>query len=222
VQSYVTVDKNYCIYLAPSEQLIRQHAEESGFPANAISEVKAVNRANRFRVTTRLALAKRFGSDSSTKQIDKKMGDISMKRLTLLVITLFSLGLAGSVQAADRVWEDGSVWSITYAQTKPGQFNAYMEDLNKVWRVFTEREMQDGDILSYRVLQVPTPRDGEPNVMFLVEYRNWAAFDKGVEYFDKLSAEIMGSTEKSDAASIDREALRTLRGGLTAQEVKFK
>jgi hypothetical protein len=42
VQSYVTADKIYCIYLAPSEQLIRQHAEESGFPANAISEVKAV------------------------------------------------------------------------------------------------------------------------------------------------------------------------------------
>ena len=97
-----------------------------------------------------------------------------------------------------------------------------MEDLNNVWRVFTEREMQDGDILSYRVLQVATPRDDEPNVMFLVEYKNWAAFDKGVEYFAKLSKEIMGSTEESDAASIDRAALRTLRGGLTAQEVKFK
>jgi hypothetical protein len=43
-----------------------------------------------------------------------------------------------------------------------------------------------------------------------------------VEYFDKISAEIMGSTEQSDAASIDREALRTLRGGLNAQEVVFK
>ena len=42
VHSYVTDDKIYCVYLAPSEQLIRQHAEESGFPANKISEVKAV------------------------------------------------------------------------------------------------------------------------------------------------------------------------------------
>jgi hypothetical protein len=42
VQSYVTADKIYCVYLAPSEQLIRQHAEQSGFPANAVSEVKAV------------------------------------------------------------------------------------------------------------------------------------------------------------------------------------
>lgn len=42
VQSYVTADKIYCIYRAPSEALIRQHAETAGFPANAISEVKAV------------------------------------------------------------------------------------------------------------------------------------------------------------------------------------
>jgi len=42
VQSYVTADKIYCVYLAPSEELIKQHAEESGFPANTISEVKAV------------------------------------------------------------------------------------------------------------------------------------------------------------------------------------
>lgn len=145
-----------------------------------------------------------------------------MKKLAIIIFSLFSLTLAASVLAADRVWEDGSVWAIQYAKTKPGKFNAYMEDLNKVWRAFTEREMQDGDVLSYRVLQVPAPRDGEPNVIFLVEYKNWAAFDKGVEYFDKLSEEIMGSIEQSDAASIDREALRTLRGGLTAQEVKFK
>ena len=42
VQSFVTGDKIYCVYIAPSEDLIRQHAEQAGFPANSISEVKAV------------------------------------------------------------------------------------------------------------------------------------------------------------------------------------
>ena len=41
VHSYVTDDKIYCIYRAPSEDLIRQHAQQAGFPANKISEVKA-------------------------------------------------------------------------------------------------------------------------------------------------------------------------------------
>jgi hypothetical protein len=41
VQSFVTDDKIYCIYRAPDAELIRQHAEQAGFPANRISEVKA-------------------------------------------------------------------------------------------------------------------------------------------------------------------------------------
>lgn len=41
VHSYVTDDKIYCIYRAPSEDLIRQHAETAGFPANTISQVRA-------------------------------------------------------------------------------------------------------------------------------------------------------------------------------------
>ncbi|MEO5773121.1 MAG: DUF4242 domain-containing protein [Sphingomicrobium sp.] len=42
VHSYVTDDKIYCIYRAPSEDLIRQHAETAGFPANKISQVRNV------------------------------------------------------------------------------------------------------------------------------------------------------------------------------------
>ena len=42
VQSYVTDNEINCIYIAPSEDLIRRHAEQSGFPANAIMEIRAV------------------------------------------------------------------------------------------------------------------------------------------------------------------------------------
>ena len=42
VQSYVTNDKVYCIYIAPNEALIREHAAQGGFPANRISEVKTI------------------------------------------------------------------------------------------------------------------------------------------------------------------------------------
>ena len=42
VHSYVTDDKIYCVYRAPSEDLIRQHAETAGFPANSIAQVRAV------------------------------------------------------------------------------------------------------------------------------------------------------------------------------------
>ncbi|HUR24119.1 MAG TPA: DUF4242 domain-containing protein [Acidimicrobiales bacterium] len=42
LQSYVTTDKIYCVYMAENEAAVREHAAKGGFPANAISRVAAV------------------------------------------------------------------------------------------------------------------------------------------------------------------------------------
>jgi hypothetical protein len=42
IQSFVTGDKIYCVYIAPDEQVIREHAKQGGFPANRIAEVTLV------------------------------------------------------------------------------------------------------------------------------------------------------------------------------------
>jgi hypothetical protein len=42
VHSYVTDDKIYCFYIAPTEDAIREHARQGGFPANRVSEVRAI------------------------------------------------------------------------------------------------------------------------------------------------------------------------------------
>jgi hypothetical protein len=42
VQSYVTGDKIYCVYIAPDAEMVREHAAQGGFPANSVSEVKSV------------------------------------------------------------------------------------------------------------------------------------------------------------------------------------
>jgi len=42
LQSYVTGDKMYCVYLAPNEELVRKHAKEGGFPASAVNEVSTI------------------------------------------------------------------------------------------------------------------------------------------------------------------------------------
>jgi hypothetical protein len=42
VQSYVTGDKIYCVYIAPDEAVVREHAKRGGFPANRVSQVRAI------------------------------------------------------------------------------------------------------------------------------------------------------------------------------------
>ena len=40
VQSYVTEDRIYCVYIAPDEAVVREHARRGGFPANKVSEIR--------------------------------------------------------------------------------------------------------------------------------------------------------------------------------------
>jgi hypothetical protein len=42
LQSYVTEDKIYCVYIAPNEEMVREHAQQGGFPANRVSKVASV------------------------------------------------------------------------------------------------------------------------------------------------------------------------------------
>ncbi len=42
VQSHVTDDKLYCVYIAPNEEMVREHARQGGFPANRVSAVRSI------------------------------------------------------------------------------------------------------------------------------------------------------------------------------------
>lgn len=42
VQSYVTDDKIYCVYIAPDEAAVREHAQQGGFPANKVSRIRTI------------------------------------------------------------------------------------------------------------------------------------------------------------------------------------
>jgi len=42
IQSYVAGDKIYCVYIAPNEKMVREHAHQGGFPANVVSEIKSI------------------------------------------------------------------------------------------------------------------------------------------------------------------------------------
>jgi hypothetical protein len=42
VHSYVTTDKIYCVYIAPNEEMVREHARQGGFPANVVTEISAI------------------------------------------------------------------------------------------------------------------------------------------------------------------------------------
>ena len=146
------------------------------------------------------------------------------KLFAVLSLVLFASLGSTSVFAQDhsRGWEQGYVVQVTEVHTKDGMFNAYINDLSNVWRKFLDAQKEEGDVIRYGMYSNVSQREGEPDLFLTVTYKNWAAFDRGVEYFEKLGAQILGSTEEMREAGIDRGELRTIGSTYTLREITFK
>ena len=151
------------------------------------------------------------------------MKSSSSWRLTALIVSLaFLTSSVAFAQDHTRNWESGYVVGVTEVHLKDGMLNAYMNDLNAHWRKFLEAQKADGDVISYAIYMVSDSREGEPNLLLTVTYKNWAVFDRDQDYFDALIEKIFGSDENARAAGVERSELRTFGGSYTLQEVKFK
>ena len=135
-------------------------------------------------------------------------------------VTFCGLG-AAQAQTAERVYDQGPVWVITWVETKPGMFDDYLAYIGSKWRELNETDKRAGRILDYKVLAVDSPRDHEPDVMLMIEYPNMAAFDRPLAESEATAAKVFGSVVKSNQAFASRETLRTNRGGVIARELKF-
>ena len=143
-------------------------------------------------------------------------------RISFVVILLCLFVIPVQAQSSDRVYEQGSVWTISYVETKPGHFDDYLTNLSNVWKKYLDENVKNGKVLSYKILSVNSPRDAEPDLILLVEQKDWAVFDTPDEYWDGVAKKVQGSLDKAKQANIKREELRTLRGSQTAVELIFK
>jgi len=148
-----------------------------------------------------------------------------MKLSIRYLLSTIALGFltVSIAQADDRAYDDGgSVWAVSFIETKPGHFDDYIENLNQIWRRYLDQQIKDGHVRSYKMIPIAFPRDGEPNLMLMVEFKNWAAFDLRNDYYDKLAAKLQGGVDEATKSNVDREAIRSLRGGFAGREITFK
>jgi len=139
------------------------------------------------------------------------------------LVLFAALGSTSAVaQDHSRGWEQGYIVQVTEVHTKDGMFNAYINDLSNVWRKFLDAQKEDGDVIRYGMFSNANPREGEPDLFLTVTFKNWAAFDRGVEYFENLGSQVLGSTEEMREANIDRGELRTIGSTYVLQEITFK
>ncbi len=144
-----------------------------------------------------------------------------MAALAVLLAASF-ISSAATAQNHRRNWEDGTILQVTNIHIKPGMFNAYINALNGLWRVFLEQQKKDGNVVASRMWGNAAARKGEADLILTVEYTNWAAFNLGVEYFEVISVKLRGSLENMRQLNVAREELREIGSTFNLQEVKFK
>jgi hypothetical protein len=125
-------------------------------------------------------------------------------------------------QTAERTYENGPVWQISYIETKPGMTDEYLAYINGPYRALQQAAMKRGDVIAFHTLEVDSPRDHEPDVILIIEYKNMGSLDRSRTELDKDTAAVFGSTPKSNQAAVKREDIRILRGGLKARELLAK
>jgi hypothetical protein len=147
---------------------------------------------------------------------------MNLFKLALCASLLAIAGTSAWAQDHSRSHEPGVVLALTHVHTKPGMFNAYINDLKANWRRSMEAQKEAGHVLSYGMYTVVAPREGEPDLVLRVTYPNWATFDRSPEYWEELMEATFGSQDAMREAGIKREELRTIGNEFLLQELKFK
>lgn len=142
-----------------------------------------------------------------------------MKKLLLCVILL----IPGLLHAQDQHFDAGTYWQVTSVETKPGMFDAYIENLDGLWRKQMDMLKEDGKVVSYRMFTNVSPRHGEPDLYLMVEWSSAAAMmDTPVEYWNEMTKKLTGSLDASRDRAIKREDMRTIMSDSVLREISFK
>jgi hypothetical protein len=146
----------------------------------------------------------------------------AIRRLVILVLYgVLSLGSA-IVYGQEKPYTEGSVWYITMIRVKPGMLDVYMRDVLPLRKKINEEAMKQGLILSDRVFSGPSSGRDDFDVMFLTEYKNWAAFDGISAKYDAIERKIIGSEEKAVQLMTKRTEVREIIGEKPMQELVIK
>ncbi len=133
---------------------------------------------------------------------------------------LLAFGTAASAQSSS--YTPGSVWTFTNVAIEPGQFENYMDFLDKEYKKTNDFGIKEGYILSYHVFQVNNARAGEPDLILAVESKDYLTNAQQLDIQKKYEAFMAKDNRKLTNESGERKVMRKFVGGMELQELKLK
>jgi len=119
-------------------------------------------------------------------------------------------------------YNEGSVWTLTMIKTKTGLADEYIKQITGTVKPVYDEEKKQKVILDYKILSGEAADPHDFNILILVEYPNWAAFDTLRAKMDPVIAKVMGSEAQQKELAVKRLDVREILGTKTMREITLK
>jgi hypothetical protein len=151
----------------------------------------------------------------------------AMHTKVFLIITL-SLALAAFSSAQNKTsgssapYTEGPVWTLTMIKTKTGLSDEYLKQITGTVKPVYDEEKKQKIILDYKILMGDAADPHDFNILILVEYPNWAAFDNLRDKMDPIVDKVMGTQDQQREVAVKRLDIREILGSKTMREITLK
>ncbi|MEP6609966.1 MAG: hypothetical protein ABJA83_15025 [Burkholderiaceae bacterium] len=142
------------------------------------------------------------------------------KQFAVILMTLVVFILPATAQ--ELSYTPGTVWNFSNIQVEPGQLQRYLDYLAGDWKKLNEFGKKEGYVVSYHVFSVNNARNGEPDLILAVEYRDYYNNAQQLAQQKKLEAFLASDIRKMESQSGERKSTRKLSGGMELQELNLK
>lgn len=147
-----------------------------------------------------------------------------MKMMKSLIIgaTVMAATLATPAMAQESSYKPGTVWEAGRIDVLPGQFENYMDWLATQWKKIQELGKAEGIVVEYHVLATNNPRAGEPDLILIVEYKDYLTTAQQEAFRKKVNAMMSQDDRAAGAAGAARGKMREQLGSTEYQELVLK
>jgi hypothetical protein len=147
--------------------------------------------------------------------------------LSIVLLLFFFVGISGISYSQDEdVYDQGTVWSLTFVRTGANVADDYLKDLSKTWKASMDEAVKEGLIVSYKVLFGAAANEDDYNIVLMIENENMAVFDSNPERdakWDVIQKKIEESMKgEFDGTVKNYENIRQLYGTKLMREIYLK
>lgn len=145
-----------------------------------------------------------------------------MKTFVAGAAMLIAAAQVTPVMAQESSYKPGTVWQAGRIDVLPGQFENYMDYLATTWKKVQEMGKAEGMVVDYHVLATNNARAGEPDLILIVEYKDYMTTAQQEAMEKKVNALLSQDNRRASTASGERGKMREQLGSVEYQELILK